>query len=664
MYVENGSAKGSDLKAQSLERYSSREGVTSKWISINKRLNSNKSSREYNAIVIEAMSISELVIQNVLKEEFVEGRFTDNLNRLMEKGCPITNDEFYKLKRIKWYRNMAANSTETLVQEIINYNSAKDTLITIGRLLFRLGVLSEEDIIPAAEKLQANVGEVIGETCMLQELIGQGGSGRVFKAYHKRLDLTVAVKEIDHRLLDTIDVENEKNMLLSLRHNGIPRIYDIIEDNQTYYLVMDYIEGQTLKEYVEKMGRLPVGAVIRLTRELCDIMDYLHNFNRGIIFRDLKPGNIMLDRETHIHLIDFGISKNAGIKENGGNVYSGTTCYSSPEQLNGGICDKKSDIYSLGGVIYYMTEGVNPATEGEQSYRRSTPEGIINIIERAMAKDREFRYNNISEIVQDMDNLESKLRADMAGRHTNFEYNGQNVNNDIYQDKIQGASPYRPDQHAQNTRSKMKYLIIVPVSAVAVLLLMFLSIFGYNLLKNSMEDNNKNMQSDAQTNKIAGTGNTANDQAVKPSQTQDSLPQTDSKTISDTTQSNDEYDASTAVQVDVSATAFNGKAVLSVSSYQIDGTNLIVNGAIENNYSKEFTISPYDIYVMGDNGNKFSLDIYSILQSGSSTSDIVPGEKRNFQFVFTNYTDSSSLTLNVSRVYCDFTNAKFSLKLK
>lgn len=614
MSEKNGYVSSSDIKTQSLKKYSTKEEVTKKWVSLCKKLNTDKSSGAYNAIIIEAISILDFVIENTLKADFLQGRFIDNLNKLIEIGYPISTSEFNNLKRIKWYRNMAAHNTETVMQEIINYESAKDTFITIGTLLYTLHVLLEEDITPSGDKLKANVGELIGGACLLQELIGQGGSGRVFKAYHKRLDLIVAVKEICHELISSIDVANEKDMLLSLRHNGIPRIYDIIEDNQTYYLIMDYIEGQTLKEYIEKMENLPVNAVLRLAIELGNIVSYLHNFKGGIIFRDLKPGNIMLDRENHIHLIDFGISKRLEAKESSKVLYSGTCNYSSPEQLKGELCDNRTDIYSLGAVIYYMVEGHNPVESGEQSYRRSTPEILISIIEKAMAHDKQERYSRVEELSSDL--------------------------NSVYNSKNATVLPYVAKKSKRNFSRPLLVAIIIALIAC--------SGFLFNL--SNRENRSETVASSNNNTKTPTAVETQSSQAAN------------NETPVKQTENNASKDGSS--QVVASTTAFNGKAVLTVNSYIIDGANLTVKGLIENNYSKQFTISPYDIYIMGDNGNKFPLDIYKVLGSGSGTDNIVPGEKRQFELTFNNYTASNSLTIGMSRIYCDLTAGRFTLKFK
>jgi hypothetical protein len=115
-----------------------------------------------------------------------------------------------------------------------------------------------------------------------------------------------------------------------------------------------------------------------------------------------------------------------------------------------------------------------------------------------------------------------------------------------------------------------------------------------------------------------------------------------------------------------SAKAFNGKAVLTINSYENDGNSLTVKGIIQNSYNKEFSISLYDIYVMGDNGTKFSLDIHALLAKGINNYKLVPGEKKEVEFIFKDYKESSQLVLNISKIFCygDFSEESFTVKIK
>ncbi|MBL4933172.1 protein kinase domain-containing protein [Clostridium paridis] len=620
-----------EIKAQSLERYNNKHEVTRKWISLNKKLNPNRDNRAYNGLIIEAISIMEYVIENILKDELEQNNFPGNVRKLKEKGYKIEQNEEYKLGRIKWYRNMGAHNTETSLQEVINYEAAKDVYWGIGTLLSKLGMLEKDDIEPSSEKLHANVGEVIGETCLLQEFVGGGGSCRVFKAHHQRLDLTVAVKEIKHEIIDRLDVANEKNMLLSLRHIGIPRIYDIIQDNHTYYLVMDYIEGKTLEENIKEMGPMNESQVIKVGIELCEIIKYLHNFKGGIIYKDLKPSNIMIDYERNIHLIDFGISERAENNKEDKKIYAASPHYASPEQLRGETCDRTSDIYSLGATLYYITEGMNPDSNGELRFKRSTNEVLVNIIEKAMDYKKENRYSSVDELIRVLEEYKSNLNKNQARNNTVKVETNQKIN-----------------KKAPISKNKL----IIPV--VAVVVVIALAIGGtliYNLGKK-----NDSINTNTSTKQDTPTTSTNNNQ--------------DSNTNSDTTSKQTQTPANTNTNseatVGTQTTAFDGKAVLTVNSYNVDGNNLIVKGTIQNNYGKDFDISLYDIYVMGDDGTKFPLDMQTMLSSGVNGYKIVSGEKAEFKCYFSNYKAANSLTFKISKIFCfgGPNNESFTLKIK
>ena len=128
----------------------------------------------------------------------------------------------------------------------------------------------------------------------------------MFKAYHINLDIYVAVKEINYELKDKIYTENEKQVLLSINHEGIPRIYDVFYDNQTVYLVMDYIDGRNLNDLLKESGPLAASNAIKKCIELCNIIEYLHNEKNPVIFNDLKPSNVILGNDNRLYLVDFG----------------------------------------------------------------------------------------------------------------------------------------------------------------------------------------------------------------------------------------------------------------------------------------------------------------------------------------------------------------------
>lgn len=631
------------INEQSLKKYSSKEEVTKKWITLNKKLNPNKTITDYNSLIIQAISVIDYVIKNTLKEEnYKKDNFYLNLNKLIEKGFNISVEEFNKLNKIKWYRNIGAHHTETSLEEVIDYDTAKDAFLSLGTLLNRLNMLDREDIRPSNEKLCANVGETIGETCVLQELIGAGGSGRVFKGYHNRLDLVVAVKEIDHNIINYIDVANEKNMLLSLRHIGIPRVYDIIQDNQTYYLVMDYIQGQTLEDMIYSMGHLAVSAVLRIGIQLCEIVDYIHNFKGGIIFRDLKPSNVMIDKDNQIHLIDFGISETKQNRNTQGNIYSGTSCYASPEQLSGEKCDTRSDIYSLGATLYFITEGEKPQESIEQRFKRSTPERLINIIEKAMAYNKEDRYSSVEELKRDLEQFQSNPNV------------GESHPREDFDTKYKEIPIIKVDaSYANEEKDTPKGVKIVPVIAGMIIAAVLGATIMYKIghTKQASDSSNIKQTSSVNSNTQKNADNSKTEESTKK--------EVESPKASENKDKKAESKPTTA-------TAFNGKATLTVSSYEVQGSDLVVTCMIENNYDKEFKFSPYDVYVMSDNGTKFSMNMQAVLSKGINQYKFVPGEKGEALFILQNYKDSKELTLHIANIFCfgDFNKEGFTVKLK
>lgn len=205
---------------------------------------------------------------------------------------------------------------------------------------------------------------------VLNEL-GDGGYGTVYKVQDRDLNnRLLAAKKLN---LDTIAPRDQQNainsfkqeasMLADLTHANLPRIYEYFVDNNDYYLVMDFIEGETLEKLLEKLGQTPlaVSAVLRIGIQLATVLDYLHTRTPPIIFRDLKPSNIMFTPDKRIYLIDFGIARHFKFGQAKDTLVLGTPGYAPPEQYGNTQTTIKSDIYSLGAVIHHMLTGDDPA---------------------------------------------------------------------------------------------------------------------------------------------------------------------------------------------------------------------------------------------------------------------------------------------------------------
>ncbi|GAC1657475.1 MAG: hypothetical protein NVS4B7_03050 [Ktedonobacteraceae bacterium] len=199
--------------------------------------------------------------------------------------------------------------------------------------------------------------------------LGKGGFGAVYKAadiqFGNRL---LAIKEMSQSSLNARELveateafKREAFLLASLTHPNLPRIYEQFSDRGRWYLVMDYLEGQTLETYLDKKGgKLPVENVLNIGIQLCTVLDYLHTRQLPVIFRDLKPANIMLAPDGHIFLIDFGIARHFKPGQAKDTTALGSTGYAAPEQYGKAQTTPRADIYSLGATLHQMLTGDDP----------------------------------------------------------------------------------------------------------------------------------------------------------------------------------------------------------------------------------------------------------------------------------------------------------------
>jgi serine/threonine protein kinase len=201
--------------------------------------------------------------------------------------------------------------------------------------------------------------------------LGQGGMGAVYQAQDARLQGKLwAIKEMsDAQLADPAERANavaafrrEAQLLATLDHTNLPKVADFFEEGGKQYLVMDFVEGQTLEQIVATTpGFLPEPTVLAWIEQLCDVLEYLHTRQPPIVFRDLKPANIMLMREGKIKLIDFGIARFFKAGKTKDTAQYGTMGYAAPEQFGTGQTDARSDIYSLGVTLHYLLTKFDPA---------------------------------------------------------------------------------------------------------------------------------------------------------------------------------------------------------------------------------------------------------------------------------------------------------------
>jgi serine/threonine protein kinase len=201
--------------------------------------------------------------------------------------------------------------------------------------------------------------------------VGKGGMGAVYRAEDTQLgNRKVAVKEMSQSNLSPQEIveaaeafKREAHMLAGLQHPNLPNIYDHFFEGERWYLVMSFIQGETLEDYLDKAngGKLPVGEALQIGIQLCTVLNYLHTQQPPIIFRDLKPSNVMLTQDGHLYLIDFGIARHFKAGQTKDTAAYGSAGYSSPEQYGKAQTTLQSDIYSLGALLHQMLSGTDPS---------------------------------------------------------------------------------------------------------------------------------------------------------------------------------------------------------------------------------------------------------------------------------------------------------------
>lgn len=238
--------------------------------------------------------------------------------------------------------------------------------------------------------------------------IGEGGFGSVMLAKDTRLEKNVAIKIMPY----SQEALNEVEVLKDVHFFGLPNIYDVICKEESVYLVMEYVEGMTLKEYLRKNKKVPYEKAIRWIHELGEIIQFLHSLHPSVIYRDLKPSNIMITKDERIKLIDFGavfLDSHSGNEICG--VY-GTRGYSAPELWNMSTPNYASDIYSLGVVLHEMLTGVsgrnNELRRPIREYDKSFSKQLEKIVGRCMLGNPRERYMDVGELLKDLEGCDKK----------------------------------------------------------------------------------------------------------------------------------------------------------------------------------------------------------------------------------------------------------------
>lgn len=315
-----------------------------------------------------------------------------------------------------------------------HFDNPENTLFC-GRCGAQLRITQKEAVSPTPRTetmrtplRELTTGSLFAGRYQIIEELGRGGMGRVYKALDTELNEKIALKLLRPEVsADEEAIErfrNELKMARQVSHKNICRMYHLTKEEGNYYITMEYVPGEDLKRLIRKIGQMPVGRTVSIAKQVCEGLAEAHGL--GIVHRDLKPQNIMVDEGGNVRIMDFGIARSLmtkGITDAG--VMIGTPEYMSPEQVEGKPVDQRSDIYSLGIILYEMVtgrvpfEGDTPFTIGvkhkselprdPRELNPQIPADLSALILRCLAKDKESRYQSAEGLLAELTRIEAGL---------------------------------------------------------------------------------------------------------------------------------------------------------------------------------------------------------------------------------------------------------------
>jgi len=266
------------------------------------------------------------------------------------------------------------------------------------------------------------IGKIVNDRYRIKSIVGVGGMAVVYRAIDIHTGAVVAVKALKHEFLEDegfrTRFENESRAISILNHKNIVKIYDVALNDDLYYIVMEYLDGITLKQYIKQQGRLGWRETLYLTEQVLEALHHAHE--SGIVHRDIKPQNIMLLPDGSIKVTDFGIARfSHASTATMTDKAIGSVHYISPEQVSAAGADPRSDIYSVGVMMYEMLTGVlpfdaeNPVSVALMQLQTppppptkhcsEIPEGLEEIILKCMAKNPDNRYGTTQDLLDDIE---------------------------------------------------------------------------------------------------------------------------------------------------------------------------------------------------------------------------------------------------------------------
>ena len=270
-------------------------------------------------------------------------------------------------------------------------------------------------------RMEVEVGTTFAGRYQVLEELGSGGMGKVYKVVDKEINEKIALKilkpeiSLDEKIIERF--RNELKLARKISHPNVCRMYDLSKEKGMYFITMEYISGEDLKSTVSRVGQLSVGKTMAIARQICKGLAEAHKM--GVVHRDLKPHNIIIDRDGDVRILDFGIAhsmKTQGITESG--VMIGTPEYMSPEQAVGEESDERSDIYSLGVIMFELLTGIVPfkaetavgvaikqkmeTPPSPKAFNQQIPDEVNRMVLRCLEKDKERRYQKVEEVLDEI----------------------------------------------------------------------------------------------------------------------------------------------------------------------------------------------------------------------------------------------------------------------
>lgn len=261
------------------------------------------------------------------------------------------------------------------------------------------------------------IGSLVDGKYKILNKVGQGGMSVVYLAMNEKANKQWAVKEVRKDGVKDFEVVKqglvaETDILKKLNHPNLPSIVDVIDQDDSFIIIMDYIQGNSLNKALDEFGAQPQEHVIAWAKQLCDVLGYLHTRTPAIIYRDMKPANVMLKPDGNVTLIDFGTAREFKEKNLADTTCLGTVGYAAPEQFGGmGQTDARTDIYCLGATLYHLVTGMNPCEPPYEikpirEINPSLSSGLERIILKCTQRDPNDRYQSAAELMYALEHYE------------------------------------------------------------------------------------------------------------------------------------------------------------------------------------------------------------------------------------------------------------------